>query len=44
MTSNFVIEKTKSDICKALVETGKNILLTGGTGCGKTTFAIEMAE
>ena len=44
MTSNFVIEKTKSDICKALVETGKNVLLTGGTGCGKTTFALEMAE
>jgi MoxR-like ATPase len=44
MTTKFVIEKTKSEICQALIETGKNVLLTGGTGCGKTTFAIEMAE
>ena len=44
MTSKFVIEKTKSEICQALIETGKNVLLTGGTGCGKTTFAMEMAE
>tara|TARA_R110002012_G_scaffold313697_1_gene525485 strand:+ start:2406 stop:3221 length:816 start_codon:yes stop_codon:yes gene_type:complete len=42
--AKFVIKKEKRDICKALVESGKNVLLTGGTGCGKTTFAMELAN
>jgi|TARA_R100000005_G_C4973777_1_gene185831 MoxR-like ATPase len=42
--SKFVIKKEKRDICKALVQSGKNVLLTGGTGCGKTTFAVELAQ
>lgn len=42
--AKFVIKKEKRDICKALVQSGKNVLLTGGTGCGKTTFAMELAK
>ena len=40
----FVIDKTKKEILKTLVEENKKCLITGATGCGKTTLAIEMAE
>ena len=44
MASNFVIDPVKKRLLKKLVDSGKNILLTGGTGCGKTTLAIELAK
>ena len=44
MTSNFVIDPVKKNILTELVNSGKNTLLTGGTGCGKTTLAIEIAK
>jgi len=40
----FVINDTKKEMLKSLVQSGKNCLLTGATGCGKTTLAIEIAE
>jgi len=44
MASNFVIDPVKKKILTELVNSGKNTLLTGGTGCGKTTLAIEIAK
>ena len=44
MKSNFVIDETKKKMLVELVKNGKNTLLTGPTGCGKTTLAIEIAE
>jgi len=41
---SFVIEKTKKRMLTSLVEHGKNCLVTGATGSGKTTLAIEIAE
>ena len=40
----FVIDETKKDMLKALIENGKNCLLTGATGSGKTTLCMEVAE
>ena len=40
----FVIDKTKKEILHTLVEEGKKCLLTGATGCGKTTLALEVAQ
>jgi MoxR-like ATPase len=44
MSTSFVIDSTKKEILTELVNSGKNVLLTGATGCGKTTLAIEVAE
>lgn len=44
MSNKFVIDKTKKEILTELVSSGKNCLLTGATGCGKTTLAIEIAK
>tara|TARA_R100000005_G_C4986445_1_gene194659 strand:- start:886 stop:1698 length:813 start_codon:yes stop_codon:yes gene_type:complete len=40
----FVIDQTKKEILQTLVEEGKKCLLTGATGCGKTTLAMNIAE
>ena len=40
----FVIDQTKKEILQTLVEEGKKCLLTGATGCGKTTLAMNVAE
>ena len=44
MASNFVIDPVKKSILIKLVESGKNTMLTGSTGCGKTTLCIEIAK
>ena len=44
MESNFVIDETKKEMLVELVKSGKNTLLTGPTGCGKTTLAVEIAK
>jgi len=44
MASNFVIDPVKKKILTKLVESGKNTMLTGATGCGKTTLCYELAE
>jgi nitric oxide reductase NorQ protein len=40
----FVIDPIKKALIAELVETSQNVLLTGGTGCGKTTLCKEIAE
>lgn len=40
----FVIDDTKKEMLKTLIESGKNCLLTGATGCGKTTLCNEIAD
>ena len=40
----FVIEETKVDMLTTLVEQGKNCLMTGATGSGKTTLCVQVAE
>ena len=41
---SFVIEETKKEMLNSLVKNGKNCLITGATGSGKTTLAIAIAE
>ena len=40
----FVINETKKEMLNSLVENGKNCLITGPTGTGKTTLCLEVAE
>ena len=40
----FVINETKKEMLNSLVESGKNCLITGPTGTGKTTLCLEVAE
>tara|TARA_Y100000310_G_scaffold345209_1_gene462692 strand:- start:6886 stop:7713 length:828 start_codon:yes stop_codon:yes gene_type:complete len=40
----FVIDDTKKDMLGTMVSAGKNCLITGATGCGKTTLCLEIAE
>ena len=40
----FVINKTKKSILTEMVNQKQNVLITGATGTGKTTLAIEIAE
>ena len=40
----FVIDDTKKEMLGTLIESGKNCLLTGATGCGKTTLCLEVAN
>ncbi len=44
MASNFIIDPVKKKILTKLVEAGKNTMLTGATGCGKTTLCYEVAK
>lgn len=40
----FVIDETKDSMINTLVKDGKNVLLTGATGSGKTTYCMKVAE
>jgi MoxR-like ATPase len=40
----FVIDETKKAMLQTLVESGKNCLVTGATGAGKTTLCFHLAE
>jgi MoxR-like ATPase len=40
----FVIDETKKQMLATLIRSGKNCLLTGATGCGKTTLCLDVAE
>ena len=38
----FIIDDTKKEMLKSLVRNGQNVLITGATGSGKTTFCNEV--
>ena len=40
----FVIDETKDSMIRNLVGAGKNIMLTGATGCGKTSYCYKVGE
>tara|TARA_Y100000004_G_scaffold192100_1_gene252058 strand:- start:571 stop:1410 length:840 start_codon:yes stop_codon:yes gene_type:complete len=40
----FVIDNTKDSMIRSLIKGGKNVMLTGATGAGKTTYCFKMAE
>lgn len=40
----FVIDETKNNMIHSLVRGGKNVMLTGATGAGKTTYCFDIAE
>ena len=40
----FVIDETKDKMITSLLKSGKNVMLTGATGAGKTTYCFELAE
>ena len=44
MDKNFVIDKTKDDMIHTLVKAGKNVMLTGATGCGKTSYCYKLGD
>jgi nitric oxide reductase NorQ protein len=41
---SFVIDETKHKMMASLVRGGKNVMLTGATGAGKTTYCFELAK
>ena len=44
MSVKFVIDETKDSMIRNLVGAGKNIMLTGATGCGKTSYCYKVGE
>ena len=40
----FVIDETKDKMIHSLIKGGKNVMLTGATGAGKTTYCFEVAN
>ena len=40
----FVIDETKDKMITSLLKSGKNVMLTGATGAGKTTYCFELAD
>ena len=40
----FIINDLKKDICEELVKMDKNVLITGSTGSGKSSFCLEVAK
>ena len=40
----FVIDETKDKMIHSLIKGGKNVMLTGATGAGKTTYCFEIAN
>lgn len=40
----FVIDETKDKMIHSLIKGGKNVMLTGATGAGKTTYCFELAK
>jgi len=40
----FVIDETKDKMIHSLIKGGKNVMLTGATGAGKTTYCFEVAS
>jgi nitric oxide reductase NorQ protein len=40
----FVIDPVKDSMIRKLVSAGKNVMLTGATGAGKTTYCYKLAE
>ena len=40
----FVIDETKNKMIHSLIKGGKNVMLTGATGAGKTTYCFEVAD
>jgi nitric oxide reductase NorQ protein len=40
----FVIDETKDKMIHSLIKGGKNVMLTGATGAGKTTYCQKLAD
>ena len=40
----FVIDETKDKMIHSLIKGGKNVMITGATGAGKTTYCFEVAK
>ena len=40
----FVIDETKDKMVHSLIKGGKNVMLTGATGAGKTTYCQKLAD
>jgi len=40
----FVIDETKDSMIRNLIGAGKNIMLTGATGCGKTSYCYKVGS
>ena len=40
----FVIDETKDRMITSLIKSGKNVMLTGATGAGKTTYCQKLAD
>lgn len=41
---DFIIDKTRLQVCSTLVDANKNVLIVGATGSGKTSFGFKIAE